>query len=83
VVGTGVAQLRGPGSGGISIWFFVGISLLVNGLLILCVGIYDFVQPPGKPAVPFQVQANVWCGGVLLLAGLLYCISYASWRNRA
>jgi hypothetical protein len=70
-------------SGGISIWFFVGISLLVNGLLILAAGIYEFVHPPEKPVVLFQVHANVWWGGVLLLAGLLYCIFYVPGRNRA
>jgi hypothetical protein len=70
-------------SGGISIWFFVGISLLVNGLLILCAGIYEFVHAPEKPVVLFQVHANVWWGGVLLLAGILYCVLYAPGRNRA
>jgi hypothetical protein len=66
---------------GISIWFFVGISLLVNGLLILCAGIYELVHPPEMPVVLFQVHANVWWGGVLLLAGILYCVFYAPGRN--
>lgn len=70
-------------SSGISIWFFVGISLLVNGLLILCAGIYEFVHPPEKPVVLFDVHANVWWGAVLLLAGLLYSVLYAPGRNRA
>jgi FtsH-binding integral membrane protein len=69
-------------SGGISIWFFVGASLLVNGLLILGAGIYEFVQPPEKPVVLFQLHANVWWGGVLVLAGILYCVFYAPGRNR-
>jgi hypothetical protein len=70
-------------SGGISIWFFVGVSLLVNGLLILGAGIYEFVHPPEKPVVLFQLHANVWWGGVLVLAGILYCVFYAPGRNRA
>ena len=69
-------------SGGISIWLFVGVSLLVNGLLILCAGIYELVHPPEKPVVLFQVHANVWWGGVLLLAGIMYCAVYAPSRNR-
>jgi hypothetical protein len=70
-------------SGRISIWFFVGISLLVNGFLILCAGIYELVHLPEKPVVLFQVHANVWWGGVLLLAGILYCVFYAPGRKRA
>jgi hypothetical protein len=69
-------------TGVISIWFFVGVSLLVNGLLILCAGIYEFVHPPEKPVVLFQVHANVWWGAVLLLVGILYCVVYAPGRNR-
>jgi hypothetical protein len=69
-------------SGGISIWFFVGISLLVNGLLILCAGIYELVHPPEKPVVLFQVHANIWWGGVLFLLGIVYCAYFAPGRKR-
>jgi hypothetical protein len=69
-------------SGGISIWFFVGISLLVNGLLIFGAGIYELVHPPEKPVVLFQVHANVWWGGVLFLLGIVYCVYFAPGRNR-
>ena len=69
-------------SGGISIWFFVGISLLVNGLLICGAGIYELVHPPEKPVVLFQVHANVWWGGVLFLLGIVYCVYFAPGRNR-
>ncbi len=32
--------------GGISIWFFIGIALLVNGVLILGAGLYELLRPP-------------------------------------
>ena len=32
----------------ISIWFFIGISLAVNGALILAAGIYQLIDPAGK-----------------------------------
>ena len=48
--------------GGISIWFFVGVSLLVNGALILGAGLWEFVHPPANPVVLFQYHANVWWG---------------------
>lgn len=59
----------------ISIWFFIGISLAVNGALIMAAGIYQVINPPVDPGVVlFHVHANVWWGAVLLVVGLVYCI---------
>jgi len=55
-----------PG-GAISIWFFIGISLLVNGLLIFGAGIYELFHPPLVPVVLFHLHASVWWGGILAL----------------
>jgi hypothetical protein len=66
----------------ISIWFFIGISLAVNGALILAAGIYQLVNPPTNPGVVlFNLHANVWWGAVLLGLGLIYCIRYAPVRE--
>jgi hypothetical protein len=66
----------------ISIWFFIGISLAVNGTLILAAGMYQLVHPPENPSVVlFNLHANVWWGAVLLLLGLLYCIRFAPGRQ--
>jgi len=62
----------------ISIWFFIGISLAVNGALILAAGIYQLIDPPLNPGVVlFHLHANVWWGTVLLLIGLIYCFKFA------
>lgn len=62
----------------ISIWFFVGISLAVNGALILAAGIYQLIIPPMNPGVVlFHLHAGVWWGAVLLLLGLIYCFKFA------
>ena len=66
---------------GISIWFFIGISLLVNGILIVGAGVWEVMHPPANPVVLFQLHANVWWGAVLLLCGLTYCIRYAPGRQ--
>jgi hypothetical protein len=69
--------------GSISIWFFIGISLLVNGLLILGAGIYEVVRPPENPVVLFQVHANVWWGALLAVVGAIYCLRFAPSRDGA
>lgn len=65
----------------ISIWFFIGIALTVNGALILGAGIWEVFHPPANPVVLFNLHANVWWGGVLLIGGLFYCIYFAPGRT--
>jgi hypothetical protein len=60
--------------GAISIWFFIGISLFVNGVLILCAGLYEMSHPPEAKVVLYQLHANVWWGAVLLICGLVFCL---------
>ena len=66
----------------VSIWFFIGISLAVNGALILTAGIYQLVSPPANPGVVlFHLHAGVWWGATLLLVGLIYCFKFAPGRR--
>ena len=67
----------------ISIWFFIGISLLVNGLLILGAGLYEVAHPPENPVVLYHVHANVWWGAVLFVLGAIYCLRFAPGRDGA
>jgi hypothetical protein len=61
----------------ISIWFFIGTSLLVDGLLILATGIYELIHPPAAPVVLFKLHANIWWGGILFAIGVLYSYRFA------
>jgi len=61
----------------ISIWFFIGISLLVNGALILGAGIYQLLNPPAEiTIVLYNLHANVWWGAILFVIGLIYCLYF-------
>jgi hypothetical protein len=66
--------------GGISIWFFVGIALLVNGALIFGAGLWELVYPPANPVVLFRLHANVWWGAVLFALGILYSLRFSPRR---
>jgi hypothetical protein len=59
--------------GSISIWFFIGISLLVNGVLIFGAGIYQLANPPAVPTVLFNLHAGIWWGAILAIVGAVYC----------
>lgn len=66
------------GDDSISIWFFIGISLVVNGVLILAAAIYQSVNPPppAEQVVLFQLHAGIWWGALLLALGLFWTIRY-------
>jgi hypothetical protein len=63
--------------GTLSIWLCVGISLLVNGVLIFGAGVYELLHPPAQQVVLYHLHANIWWGATLAVIGLIYCIYYA------
>jgi hypothetical protein len=69
--------------GALSIWFFIGVSLLVNGALIFATGIYEVAHPPENRVVLYDVHANIWWGGLLLILGLIYSLHFSPAKERA
>jgi hypothetical protein len=58
----------------IPIWFFIGLLLLVYGLLCLGAGIQQFSNPP--PTVLSSLHPTFWGGVVLTLLGGIYVIAF-------
>jgi hypothetical protein len=69
--------------GSVSIWFFIGLSMLVNGALILGTGIYEVISPPMERVVLYNLHANIWWGLLLLVLGIIYCLHFSPARERA
>lgn len=46
----------------ISIWFFIGLSLLVNWMLICGAGIWELAHPAAETVVLFRLHAGIWWG---------------------
>ena len=69
--------------GSLSIWFFIGISLAVNGAVIFGTGIYELLHPPEHQVVLYNLHANVWWGGILLALGLFFSLRFSPGRERA
>jgi hypothetical protein len=68
--------------GSLSIWFFIGVSLAVNGAVIFGRGIYELMSPPEHPVVLSALHANIWWGGVLLILGLFFTFRFSPARER-
>jgi FtsH-binding integral membrane protein len=63
----------------IPVWFFVGVILLIYGLIILGTGIYEFSSPP--PTVLASTHPAVWWGALLTVIGSIYVYLYKPKRS--
>ncbi len=56
------------------VWFFIGVLLLIYGVMLLAAGLYQLKHPPHTVLV--QYHATVWAGVVLLILGLVYVVIF-------
>ncbi len=54
----------------IPVWFFVGIILLVYGVVIFVTGIYELSYPPST--VLAELHPAIWWGALLTVIGGVY-----------
>jgi hypothetical protein len=66
----------------ISIWFFIGVLLLIYGLLIFGVGIYEVVAPAPTNVVLANLHPAIWWGALLIGLGAFYTFRFAPWREK-
>ncbi len=66
----------------ISIWFFIGIQLLIYGLLITGAEVYALFVPPAAQVALASLHAGLWWGIILALIGALYCVRFAPGRSK-
>jgi hypothetical protein len=61
----------------ISIWFFIGLILLIYGITIFAAGIYELFDPSfGSGVVLYQLHSGIWWGALLIILGLIYLIKF-------
>jgi hypothetical protein len=58
----------------IPVWFFVGLLLLVYGVVIFASGLQEWSNPP--QTVLANLHAPVWWGGLMTVLGAAYVIVY-------
>ncbi|HUL16555.1 MAG TPA: hypothetical protein VLV88_11195 [Terriglobales bacterium] len=58
----------------IPVWFFVGLLLLIYGVLILASGLAEWPHPPDT--VLSNLHAPVWWGALLIVIGGGYVAIY-------
>jgi hypothetical protein len=55
-----------------SIWFFIGVLLLVYGVAICFTGFWELKYPLAQPPVLVQLHAPIWWGAILGLVGAVF-----------
>jgi hypothetical protein len=66
----------------IPIWFFIGLLLVLYGILIVAVGLFEWSSGHYPPGVQLnQLHAPVWWGALLFLLGLVYLVRFRP-RNK-
>ena len=63
----------------IPVWFFVGILLLVYGLIILVSGLVRWSAQSN--VVLANLHAPVWWGALLVVLGIVYCAKFRPARR--
>jgi hypothetical protein len=60
----------------VPIWFFVGILLLVYGILIFGTGIASWSTHASHGTVLSELHADVWWGALMLVLGAVYTLKF-------
>jgi FtsH-binding integral membrane protein len=58
----------------IPVWFFVGVLLLVYGVMIFISGLAEWSHLPDT--VLAELHAPVWWGMLLIILGSVYCLMF-------
>ena len=69
-----------PADKTISIWFFIGLLILVYGVLILGAGIGELSAP--SPVVMAELHIGIWWGAFLIVIGATYVYLFRPGRSR-
>jgi FtsH-binding integral membrane protein len=55
-----------------SIWYFVGLMLLVMGGLVLLAGLIELFSPSVRHTVLVEIHPGVWWGAIMIAAGAVF-----------
>ena len=58
----------------VSIWYFIGLLILVYGLLVLSAGIGELFSP--STVVLAELHVGIWWGVFLILVGAIYAYCF-------
>lgn len=64
-----------------SIWYFIGLLVLIYGVLIAGAGIADWISPPAQPPTLSSLHMGVWWGVLMIVLGGAYALLFRPGRK--
>jgi hypothetical protein len=58
-----------------TIWYFVGIILMIMGGLVFLSGIVQFIAPPLTHTILAEIHPAIWWGALMIIVGLVYFLT--------
>lgn len=55
-----------------SIWYFVGLIMLIIGIIVFAAGIYELINPANQNIKLTNLHTNIWWGAIIAITGLIY-----------
>jgi len=55
-----------------SIWFFVGLMLVIMGAVVTAAGAWQLAYPPAAPKVLAHSHPALWWGAVMVVFGAVF-----------
>jgi hypothetical protein len=67
----------------IPIWFFIGGTLFVYGLIILGTSLYALIDPSIEAGIALnELHAGIWWGALMAVVGAFYTHRFNPWRKK-
>jgi hypothetical protein len=57
-----------------SIWYFVGLTLSIMGVLVVIAGVLDYMTPPQRHTVLGSLHPALWWGVMMVVAGTVFLL---------
>ena len=55
-----------------SIWYFVGLVLMVMGALVIISGLVQLITPVAQTTVLYELRPALWWGAIMFVTGTIY-----------
>jgi hypothetical protein len=66
----------------VPIWFFIGVTLLIYGIIICGTGLYTLVDPSLVEGIAMsELHPAIWWGALMAVIGAFYCRRFNPWRK--
>ena len=63
----------------IPIWLFIGLLLIVYGVLIMGEGMWELFVPPAHTVALAELRAGIWWGALMLILGGIFVGKNSRW----